>query len=525
MVAAGVFVASANVAAAAPAKGRVAVRVVPPFPLSRYAAAGAVGTMVPASGSKVSRESALASLLRGKLENSLLGGRPSGKRLITVGGPPAPVTIYVSLPPSGPHHNLRRYPIAVVGGGYHGILLSSATRIPGIVSIADVAPSVLALEHGEAPILTSRAAADAPRQVASTNARLDAAHHSRKKTNRVLIALVFAFAALAFALRSRYCARAALLAVPCTVLASALAAAFHVQHDIRWWTGAIALASIVPLAALRGRLGALAVAAPLLAYAVFLGAARDTVSLAAIGPHPEGGGRFYGLTNQVETLLLAPALALGALLPLAALALVALGALVVVGWSRLGADGGGLIVFAAGFAALALLRVCARVTPLRVAAAAAGVIALGLVLVGLDALSGGSSHVTHAVGGGPGSLLSDLGHRLHLSWRGIVAKRDHLEIALVSLAALVALAFPRPRSRTLDALLVALAVSLLVNDSGFDVLRFGALAAIAIFVWAAVEGSVRSRAYAPPVPRALRRDPAAGRVWRPGHRRPDRAGS
>src|SRR3954462_12946403 len=36
-------------------------------------------------------------------------------------------------------------------------------------------------------------------------------------------------------------------------------------------------------------------------------------ALAVIGPHPDGGGRFYGVTNQVETLLLAPALVLGAL--------------------------------------------------------------------------------------------------------------------------------------------------------------------------------------------------------------------
>ena len=46
----------------------------------------------------------------------------------------------------------------------------------------------------------------------------------------------------------------------------------------------------------------------------------------------------------------------------------------------------------------------------------------------------------------------------------------------------------RPRSRTLDALLVGLAVSLLVNDSGFDVLRFGALGAVAVFTWASIEG-------------------------------------
>jgi hypothetical protein len=90
------------------------------------------------------------------------------------------------------------------------------------------------------------------------------------------------------------------------------------------------------------------------------------------------------------------------------------------------------------------------------------------------------------VGEGPGALLSDLGHRLHLSWRGIVNKRDHLAIALVSLATLLVLALLRPRSRTLDALLIALAVSLAVNDSGFDVLRFGALVAISVFTWSRI---------------------------------------
>jgi hypothetical protein len=162
---------------------------------------------------------------------------------------------------------------------------------------------------------------------------------------------------------------------------------------------------------------------------------------------------------------------------------VALATLVVVGWSRLGADGGGLIVYAAGFATLALLGLRGRVTVARVALAAVTVIVVGLALVGIDALTGGSSHVTHAVGGGPGRVLSDLGHRLRLSWRGIVNKTDHLEIAVVSLVTLVVLAVLRPRSRTLDALLVALAVSLVVNDSGFDILRFGALVAIAVFTW------------------------------------------
>jgi mono/diheme cytochrome c family protein len=471
--------------------------VVDRFPLSRYAAHGAVGSLVPASGSTVSRATAEASLVRGKLENALLGGKPAGKPLIRLGGPAAPITIYVALPPPGKHHNFARYPVAVVGGGYHGLLLSSSTRIPGLASIADIAPSVRSLERGEKPIITSRRSTGAAAEVATMNRRLDAAHFARRKSTRVLIALVFVAAALAWALRSAVLARVALLAVPAMVLASTIASALHVTRDIRWWSGASALALALPLAVAattRARM-ATALVGLLAAYAVFLGASSTSVSLAALGPHPEGGGRYFGMTNQIETLLLAPALAAGALVELPLLALVALASLVFVGWSRLGADGGGLIVYAAGFATLALLAARARVTPLRALAAAAAVVAVGLALVGLDALTGGSSHVTHAVGGGPGTVLSDLGHRLHLSWRGIVNKRDHLEISLASLLTLIALALLRPRSRTLDALLVALVVSLLVNDSGFDILRFGALAAIAIFSWSSLSRtSVDSRA-------------------------------
>ena len=433
----GLLVLAPN-AAAAP---RVAVRVVPLFSPKLYATRGAVGSLVPASGSTVSRATALASLTRGKLENALLGGKPQGKPLISLGGPKAPVTIYVALPPPGKHHNLDRYPIAIVGDGYRGLLLSSSTHVPGLVSIADVAPTVRSLERGEKPLLTSQPARDAPAELETMNARLDAAHFARKTSTRVLIGLVFGFAALAWLLRSPLFGRASLLAIPAMVLASTIASALHVEHGIAWWSGAIALALALPLAfATRTpRRLAVALAALLVAYAGFLGVSRSTVSLAALGPHPEGGGRYFGLTNQVETLLLAPT--------------------------------------------LALLGLRGRVTVARAALAAAGVIALGLALVGIDALTGGSSHVTHAVGGGPGRVLSDLGHRLHLSWRGIVNKTDHLEIAIVSLVTLVVLSLLRPRSRTLDALLVALAVSLAVNDSGFDILRFGALVAIAVFTW------------------------------------------
>ncbi len=444
--------------------------------------------MVPASGSTVSRATARASLLRGKLENALLGGKPKGKPRIRLGGPPAPVTIYLALPPKGKRHNLARYPIAIVGDGYHGLLHSSGTRITGIVSIADVAPTVEAIERGVKPILSSRPSSDAASALADLNARLDAAHFARRGATRVLIALVFAFAAIAWAFRLGVAARASLLSIPAMLDAALVASALHVEHRLPLWIGLIALVLAIPLAfATRtpGRVAA-ALAVLLTAYALTLLLSSATVSLAVLGPHPEGGGRFFGVTNQVETLLLAPALVLGALVALPLLATVALASALLLGWSRMGADGGGLIVFAAGFTALALRVTRTHLTPARVIMAGAVVLAFGLALVGLDALTGGSSHVTHAVGAGPGALLSDLGHRLRLSWAGVTNKPDHVAIAAVSLVALAVLALLRPRAAALDALLVALSVSLLVNDSGFDILRFGALAAIAVFTWTRV---------------------------------------
>ena len=60
----------------------VSVVVVPPFPLERYAEQGAVGLMPPGDGTTVSREGALAALVRGKTRKSLLGGVPGGEPLI-----------------------------------------------------------------------------------------------------------------------------------------------------------------------------------------------------------------------------------------------------------------------------------------------------------------------------------------------------------------------------------------------------------------------------------------------------------
>ena len=154
-------------------------------------------------------------------------------------------------------------------------------------------------------------------------------------------------------------------------------------------------------------------------------------------------------------------------MPIAALGLVT------VGWSRTGADGGGLIVFAAAFAFLAL-RLAGPITFRRLAVATTAGIALVLAFIGIDEASGGHSHVTRAFEKGPAGWFGDIGHRLHLS-------ADHLTkwhlalIAAVSLVALAWLAVRRPRSPALDALLVGLAVSLVVNDAPSDVASGGAI--------------------------------------------------
>ncbi len=103
------------------------------------------------------------------------------------------------------------------------------------------------------------------------------------------------------------------------------------------------------------------------------------------------------------------------------------------------------------------------------------------LLVGLDAALGGSSHVTHSLGGGPGTVLGDVADRLELSWHRVSAAFGPAFVSVASLAVLAVVATRRRRSAVTDALLAALAVSLLVNDTPSDVLAVGA--ALSVTLW------------------------------------------
>jgi len=420
-------------AVAAPASS--AVRVVAPFPPERYADTGAIGLAVPGAGPTVTREAALRTLLTGRVASSLIGGPKEGTPLITLGQGPPPDTLVV-LPPPGRTEN-DRYPIAVTPGP-RGLLTSDSTRIDGLVSLADVA-------NGDVEVVS----------VADPVATLERLEHRIERNDRIRLPLTVLVGAIAY-----ICALFAPGFAP-RILLVALAANLWLAG---WW-----VVALVALAGLVLPLGA-ACAAVLAAYLLVLGLDPESVALSPFGPSQ--AGRFYGVSNLLETMLLVPAILGAARLGRAGIAVGAV-ALVAVAGSRFGADGGGLIVLLAAYTTLLLRTAGARLGAARLALVGAGAVALGLVLVGVDAALGGSSHVTHAVGDGPGALLGDLADRLEISARRTFDAFGPAFAALASLVVLVFVATQRPRGPLTDALLV--------NDTPGDVLGMGAVGAFVLW--------------------------------------------
>jgi hypothetical protein len=384
------------------------------------------------------------------------------RRLGHFGRPAADVTIYLTLPRTTPSANFPRE-VVIAGGGYHGLLLDRNTRIPGLVSIASLRDTIRDLERGRKPPITSRPYAHAHHTARRLAARLRRAHDARTNANIALAVLMVVLALVAAALRSSHLGRAAVLGAPAMI---ALGLTWRSALALFFGALALALTFAVPARAFR-TLCALVLAGALLVLWEW----PVTNALASIGPHPDGGGRFYGVTNQVETLLLPHVLIAG----LAAAPL----ALIMIGWSKAGADGGGLVVYAVAYATL-FLRTRGELTPRRVLVAGAAVIAIAVVVVLVDAATGGSSHVTHSLGSG---LPGKIAHRWHVSEQGATRTDGALIMFTGGVALLVTMAQLRPRPPRFDAMLVALVVSLVVNDTPQDVMIWGALAAMTLLAW------------------------------------------
>ena len=441
---------------------------------------GAIGLLVPGAGPDTSRAQALAALERGKVENSLRGGFPSGPKLIEITpasgeGP----RIYVSLPAGGTQSNDRRYPVLVVGRGYHGILTSDSTRIPGLVSIADIAPTALGTDGK----LGSQADDDPVATLNALDERIDGHNDARLPASIVAALPILALALL--------WPEAGLLAFG-AVLGMNLLLGLGEVSDFWPVVIAIGLAAAAggPLLALvlRSDLAVgLFLAGIVVAYLVVLGVEGSAVALSPFGPTQNA--RFYGISNLLETLLLVPALAgatyLWRVFGWAAFALVALASFVAIAGNRFGADGGGAVVLAVGFAVLGVL--LAKLRGRRLVVALAGALAVGAGLVLVDAAVGPSSHVTRAIRSGPNGLAADLRDRVQLSWERVVHKPSVTVVVVVCLPLLAFLAVRMllsDRPLTLRALplafAAAIAASLVVNDSPNDVLTAGLLGYVTV---------------------------------------------
>ncbi|MDX6411541.1 MAG: hypothetical protein QOE91_1057 [Gaiellaceae bacterium] len=334
-----------------------------------------------------------------------------------------------------------------VGGP--GLLIDPNTRVPGLVARKTPRSDLSVRRDPNATATVDRLEAD-----------LHAAHDARAAANVVVAAILGLLALLAIGSRSPPAARAAVLYAPAAI---GLGLAWRSALAIGFGALVPAVAAAVSRRAFKPLLVAFFGAALL-----FLWHWPVTNALATIGPHPDGGHRFYGVTNQVETMLLAPALVAG--LAAAPFALVA------VGWSKAGADGGGLLVYATGYA-VTLLQRFGRVTRRRAVLAAAAVVAFGIVLVAVDAATGGSSHVTHSLGTG---LPGDLAHRLNVSYHGVTRSVGAFAMFAFGAALLALVVRVRNRPPLVNAMLVALAVSFLVNDTPTDVALWGALGALTV---------------------------------------------
>jgi hypothetical protein len=423
--------------------------------------------------------------VRGAQENAHLGGVPRGPRLLSTalvtGTPTGSRSIVIEMPPKGPPGpNDRRYPIVVLGGGFHGLLNSPTTRIRGLVSIVDIAPTALGHKRGS---LTSTATANPLASLKSLDRQIHA-------NNRLKLPALIVVACL-IALLAAFIPRAATTAIPAALLASIAIGAAQVTNEVLILALLIigTLAGSLVFARLcrsDGRLLALIVGVILLHF-VLLAKRPDWVALTPLGPTQNS--RFWGIGNQLETLLLAP-LFVGAALAgrrfgrIGFAAFVLLG-LVLVTDNRFGSDGGGAIVFGVAFAFLGarVLRLGVRgfVTLLLLGAT----VVLGLVSLNLR--HPGPNHLRSAFGHGFSGLLAVAENRVPLAY--VPALHNWPLVLPLALWFVLALALAirlARRAATRDLVVavgLAIGTSLLVNDSATYELVGGvaALAALTRF--------------------------------------------
>jgi hypothetical protein len=443
---------------------------------------GAVGLMRPSYGPTTNRRRALAELVRGAEVNARLGGVPGGRPLINANKVgvfrDCRMCIVVKLPPRGrPAANQRLYWIAVIGRGFHGLLTSPTTRIPGLVSIVDVAPTALGHPTGGMSWTPSRFS------VAHLD-RLDAQIHGE---DRLKYAGLFIAAALAILLALLGWS-AARTAIPAALLANLVLGSFHVTNEV----------AIVAVFTVLSALGALGLARVcrddlrllalivfvLLVYLVVFVSRPEWAAVTPLGP--DQNLRFWGIGDQIGTLLFAPLL-MGAVIARQRLGWVGFTVFSLLGLflmtdNRLGANGGGAIGLGLALAVLGARLSRRGLLALAGALTATGAIVFAIVQHGLA--SPGPNHLRSAFGSGISGFLDVAVNRVPLVYAPAVHQWPLTLPLAVLLVACGVLAFRVTRARAGRDLLLALATgliaSLLINDATGFMLAGGIACASAV---------------------------------------------
>jgi hypothetical protein len=428
---------------------------------------GAVGLLRPGYGPTTNRRRALAELVRGTEVNAWLGGVPKGRPLLN----PNKLSVFrncdmcivVQLPPRGaPTANDRLYRIAVIGRGFHGLLTSPTTRIPGLVSIVDVAPT--ALNH-----LNGAMSSVPTRDSVAGLTRLDAQIHGEDRLKYAGVFIVAGIAIL-FALLGWGAARTA---IPAALLVNVVLGALQVTNEVAIcaiFTAATVVGALWLARFCRDGLALLGlIVVVLLVYMLLFATRPEWAAITPLGP--DQNLRFWGIGDQIATLLLTPVL-MGAVIARQRLGWLGFAAfsflgLLVMTDNRLGANGGGAIGLGLALALLGARLSRRGVLAIVGASAAAAAIVLAIVRHGLAAP--GPNHLRSAFGHGAGGLLRVAANRVPLVYTPALHDWP-LTLPLVILLIISGvLAFGVTRARAARDLLLALAAgliaSLLANDA------------------------------------------------------------
>ncbi|MEX2195480.1 MAG: hypothetical protein WD844_09355 [Thermoleophilaceae bacterium] len=430
---------------------------------------------------------------------------------------PDDVVVVMRAPPGG---RLRLLPAGTAGPGFDGGRLTSpTTRLPGFVAATDVAPTVLeALGIDRPERMNGRAMEDepggSPEDVRALADRFDVVTGRRTPVLRWSAVALGALLVLLVAVRRRAglreWMRLALLAalwLPGVALVTGGLQPGRAVEVLVLVLGSLALAAATDRLLPWPRGPALPALVVFLAHAVDLAAGSILVDSSLAGPNPKGGARFYGIGNELETLLAVSVLVgAGAWVahragPPAArvLAGACIVAGIVIGAGRLGADVGGVITLGAGGAAAVVAALAAGRGGLSRRALAVALLTPALAiggLVAIDLATGGGAHLTRSVieADNPGDLVDIVERRFRISFGGLAGGGLPASVG-VAIVLLIASAIwhrrllrPLRDAPGLRAGIVgawfATVVGALANDSGPLILLIGAASLLLALAYA-----------------------------------------